>query len=94
MRITTPGPWEAKGGSSIWSGPYVLMQAINLLAGPQAREQHQANLALMSAAPELLEWAEAYLLEVDTVYSDIAAANKEVPHLEELRAAIAKAKGE
>ena len=91
----TPGPWEVRTDGELFAicGPAKWIVTVDvdeegniaLQDGTSEYEVNQANARLIAAAPELLAACEAVLCDGDC-YNDAI--------MEEVRAAIAKAKGE
>ena len=87
----TPGPWRIEDGARIMPPHNATQLPIAKMGQLQHESQIEANARLIAAAPELLEAAELALKVLEQsgmITRQLLDADKE------LRAAIAKAKGE
>ena len=98
----TPGPWSVydqrhlftdhEGSARLIAGDIWIACVHGSHVGPQSKEEADANISLIAAAPEMLEAAEGIVSRWDSPLW------KDQPHtgvfIDRLRAAIAKAKGE
>jgi len=89
----TPGPWIAKGWENLCVNafdPIAGECTLSLAAGRRdaSLEELRANAALIAAAPELLSALKKWATFARDNYTD-----EDIPWLDEMRAAIAKAEG-
>lgn len=95
----TPGPWQLEAGRSFKtaSGEFYITYGKDRFGNPLFRDfcELDANARLIAAAPDLLEAAEAALVRLDAYfrYSKSYEVGLLCKPAEDLRAAIAKAKG-
>ena len=95
MSAHTPGPWgHGVNPRHILAGDDEVARAIAL--GTHRLEEAKANAALIAAAPDLLAACEKALAAFDVPCGrlDIGQSMAQTYALDDLRAAIAKAKGE
>lgn len=98
MSNHTPGPWKASCApfdmavTAIVDGGRVdIMAARNLHIG--CEKEHEANITLASAAPELLEALQECVIELDCLMKTRPAYQGGMNMVERAKSAIAKATG-